>query len=407
VARDSLVSLLGAGRSALAVWESLEMAGFVTRWLPEWERVQFRATRTPVHRHTVERHLIETAIVASGLTRNVARPDLLLLAALLHDLGKGLPGDHSETGSVIAGDIARRIGLSPGDAATLALLVRHHLLLPEMATRRDPDDPATIDAVVRAVGSADVLDLLAALTEADATAAGPIAWSPQRAALITDLARRVNDVLGGAPPPKPERITEWQRELAASGELAVRRAEPSSDGLVDLTIVAPDRAGLLADVAGALALRRLDVRRAATETLGEQAVLTLTVSMQFGEAPDEATLRDDISRALSGRLDIAERLAERAAHRRAHTIAHAEPSVAVLTEASDCATVVEVRAHDEPTLLYRLVRTIAEHGGSIRAAAIETLGAEAVDVFYLVDGDGALPEAATARTVAALRSAIV
>ena len=405
-ARDALVSLLGAGRSALPVWESLEMAGLVTRWFPEWERVQFKATRTPVHRHTVDRHLIESAMVASGLTRRVSRPDLLLLAALFHDLGKGLSGDHSETGSVIAGEIGRRMGLPPVDAATLAQLVRHHLLLPEMATRRDPDDPATIAAVVRAVGNADILDLLAALTEADATAAGPIAWSPQRAALITDLVARVRDVLGGAPLPKPERLAQWQRELAEKGELAIRRGAPSSEGIVDVTVVAPGEPGLLAHVAGVLALRRLDVRRAAIEGVGEQAVLTLTVSAHFGDPPDEATLRDDIARALSGRLDIAERMAERASQRRGRTIRHAEPRVSVLPDASECATVVEVRAHDEPTLLYRLTNAIAESGGSIRAAAIETLGAEAIDVFYLVDGDSALPEEQTARAVAALRSAI-
>lgn len=405
-ARDSLVSLLGAGRSTLPVWESLEMAGLVVRWFPEWERVQFRPTRTPVHRHTVDRHLVETAIVASGLTRDVARPDLLLLAALVHDLGKGLPGNHSESGAVIAGEIAKRIGLAPEDAATLALLVRHHLLLPEMATRRDPDDPATIDAVVQAVGTTEVLDLLAALTRADATAAGPIAWSPQRARLITDLVGRVGAILGGTPSPKPERLSEWQRELAASEELAVRRGEPSPDGLTEITVVAPDSADLLAKVAGVLAVRRLDVRRAAIETVGERAVVTVTASMQFGDPPDEVSLYDDVARALAGRLNVAERLTDRAAQRRGRAIAHAEPQVAVLPDASESATVLEVRAHDEPALLYRLARSIAENGASVRAAAIETLGAEAIDVFYLVHGDGPLPDDVTARVGAALRSVI-
>ncbi len=251
-----------------------------------------------------------------------------------------------------------------------------------------------------------MLDLLAALTRADAAAAGPIAWSPQRARLITDLVGRVRAILGGAPSPKPERLSEWQRELAASEELAVRRGEPSPDGLIEITVVAPDSADLLAKVAGVLAVRRLDVRRAAIETVGERAVVTVTASMQFGDPPDEVSLYDDVARALAGRLNVAERLTDRAAQRRGRAIAHAEPLVAVLPDASESATVLEVRAHDQPALLYRLARSIAEHGASVRAAAIETLGAEAIDVFYLVHRDGPLPDDVTARVGAALRSVI-
>jgi [protein-PII] uridylyltransferase len=388
-ARDALVSLLGAGRGLPPVWDAFDAAGLVSRWLPEWDRVRYRPTRTPVHRHTVDRHLIETAIVAAGLTRMVARPDLLLLAALFHDLGKGLPGDHSETGEKIAGEIGLRIGLPAGDAATLALLVRQHLLLPEMATRRDLDDPATVDAVVQAVGTSENLDLLAALTEADATAAGPVAWSPQRARLVGDLVGRVRAVLGGDAPPKPPRLQTWQEELATEATPAVRLGDVSEDRLMDVTIVAPDAPNLLAHVAGLLALRRLDVRRAVVETVADRAVLVWTVSLDFGDPPAEAVIREDLVRVLDGRTDVAARLAERAAGRSGRMIRHAEPNVRVLSDASHVAAVVEVRAHDEPALLYRLASSIADNGATIRSAAVETLGSEAVDVFYLVDGDGA------------------
>ena len=74
----------------------------------------------------------------------MSRPDLLLISALLHDIGKGWPGDHSATGEVVVRDIGARIGLPPADVDTLATVVRHHLLLPETATRRDLDDPVTI-----------------------------------------------------------------------------------------------------------------------------------------------------------------------------------------------------------------------------------------------------------------------
>ncbi len=406
-ARDALLSLIGAGRSALPVWDALEFAGLVTRWIPEWERVRYRATRTPIHRHTVDRHLIETAVVAAGLARRVSRPDLLLLAALFHDLGKGLPGDHSDTGEVIAADLARRLGLAPQDAATVGLLVRHHLLLPEMATRRDPDDPATIAAVVDAVGDADNLDLLAALTEADATAAGPLAWSPMRARLVGDLVARVRTVLGGAPPPKPERLERWQEELAARPGIAVRIDAPTADGMCRVTVAAPDGPNVLATVAGVLVLHRLEVRTATIETVGDRVVLVWRVVAAYGSPPAEDILRDEILRALDGRSDVPGRLATRASERRGRVLRHAEPSVAVIPEVSADATVLEVRAHDEPGLLYRLAAAIAGGGVVIRSAVVETLGAEAVDAFYLVDDTGGpLPSEAVAAVKAAASAAL-
>ena len=97
-----------------------------------------------MHRFTLDRHLVQAAYEATRYAREVARPDLLLLGALLHDIGKGLPGDHSIVGAPIAAEIATRIGLPPADVATIEKLVRLHLLLPDVATRRDLGDPVTI-----------------------------------------------------------------------------------------------------------------------------------------------------------------------------------------------------------------------------------------------------------------------
>ncbi|MFC7471088.1 HD domain-containing protein [Actinomadura keratinilytica] len=131
------------------------------------------------------------------MTRRVSRPDLLLVAALLHDIGKGWPGDHSVAGEIITRDVAGRLGFDRHDTAVLATLVRHHLLLVETATRRDLDDPATVRSVADAVGSQATLELLHALTEADALATGPAAWSAWRDSLVTDLVGRVGAVLAG------------------------------------------------------------------------------------------------------------------------------------------------------------------------------------------------------------------
>ncbi|MFP8964893.1 HD domain-containing protein, partial [Streptomyces nanhaiensis] len=196
-AREEFVTLLGAGEAAVGVWEALEAEGLITAWLPEWERVRCRPQRNPVHRWTVDRHLIETAARAGAYVRRVRRPDLLLVAALLHDIGKGLPGDHSVAGEAAVRGLAARMGFDAADTATLATVVRHHLLLAETATRRDLDDPATVRTVADAVGDAGTLELLHALTEADALATGPAAWSAWRAGLVADLVGRTGAVLAG------------------------------------------------------------------------------------------------------------------------------------------------------------------------------------------------------------------
>ena len=143
----------------------------------------------------MDRHLVETAAHAAALTRTVARPDLLLIAALLHDIGKGWPGDHRLTGEVVARDTAHRLGLAAADADLIASAVRHHLLLPQAATRRDLDDPMTVARWPRSVASRPLLDLLHALAIADGQATGPAAWNDWKAGLVSELVARVG---GGA-----------------------------------------------------------------------------------------------------------------------------------------------------------------------------------------------------------------
>ena len=162
--------------------------------------VRARPQRNPYHRYTVDRHLLETAAHAARLSRFVGRPDLLVTAALLHDLGKGYEGDHTEVGVELSLIIGARMGFAPEDVTTLTALVEHHLLLPDVATRRDIDDPTTIERVATVVGSEPRLRLLAALTEADGLATGSAAWGPWKAELVSQLVERVAHVLGGGFP---------------------------------------------------------------------------------------------------------------------------------------------------------------------------------------------------------------
>ncbi|MEU6481609.1 [protein-PII] uridylyltransferase [Streptomyces sp. NPDC047017] len=436
-AREQFVTLLGAGSPTVQVWEALEAEGLVTRLLPDWERVRCRPQRNAVHVWTVDRHLIETAVRAAALTRRVGRPDLLLVAALLHDIGKGWPGDHSVAGETIAADVAARVGFDRADAAVLATLVRHHLLLVETATRRDLDDPATVRAVAEAVAAPGTLELLHALTEADALATGPAAWSAWRGSLVADLVRRVAAVLTGDAPAVPEPAAapsaEHERlaveahrtggpvlalrartapalDEAAPDEAAVREAEPLG---VELLIAVPDQPGVLPAAAGVLSLHRLTVRTAELRTLeppGGDAVLLLDwrVAAEYGSLPQAARLRADLVRALDGSLDVAGRLAERdAAYPRRRGVPAPPPRVTVAPAASRHATVIEVRAQDAPGLLFRIGRALEDAKVRMRSAHVSTLGANAVDAFYVTGPEGEpLPREEAASAARGLEEAL-
>jgi len=350
--------------------------------LPEWESVRCKPQRNAVHRFTVDRHLVEAAVEASRLTRQVARPDLLVLAALLHDIGKGYPGDHTEAGVRVVPAIARRLGLPERDIDVLVTLVRHHLLLPDTATRRDLDDPVTLQTVADAVGDRSTLELLHALTEADALATGPAAWSDWKAQLVRDLVARTRAVLAGEQPETTAVLDERLAELAAEGALAV----DVSDGRV--AIVAPDRPGLLWRWAGVLALHRLEIRAAMATAVGATAVTVFDVSPRFGSSPDWDRVRADVRRAYDDALPLESRLAERERAYARGVERVVPPRVLWLDDASADSTVVEVRAHDAIGLLHRLTRALAEAELDVRSARVSTLGAEVVDAFYVLDSDG-------------------
>ncbi|MET7697939.1 [protein-PII] uridylyltransferase [Streptomyces sp. NPDC005485] len=433
-AREQLVTLLGSGRPTIEVWEALEAEGLITRLLPDWERVRCRPQRNAVHIWTVDRHLIETAVRASELTRRVGRPDLLLVASLLHDIGKGWPGDHSVAGEIIARDVAARIGFDRADVAVLATLVRHHLLLVETATRRDLEDPATVRSVAEAVGSQGTLELLHALTEADALATGPAAWSSWRGSLVADLVKRVAALLAGDDPEEPEALapTAEQERLAieafrTGGPVLALRAqtEPPAEQTeapgdpeplgVELVIAVPDQPGVLPAVAGVLAMHRLTVRTAELRALdlpddveGSVLLLNWRVAAEYGSLPQAARLRADLVRALDGSLDIAGRLAERdAAYPRRRGVVAPPARVTVAPAASRHATVIEVRAHDAPGLLHRIGRALDQANVQVRSMHVSTLGANAVDAFYVTGPKGApLPGEEAASVARALEETL-
>ncbi len=382
-AREEFLALLAHGVRAVPVMESLDQAGLLERLIPQWTAVRFKIQHNAVHRYTVDRHLLETAAYAATLTRRVERPDLLLIGALLHDIGKGYPGDHSVVGAPIAEEIALRLGFSTVDAATIKAMVAHHLLLPDTATRRDLDDPMTITLVSDVVGgSSELLELLHALTIADAAATGPGAWSDWKGGLITSLVRRASALMAGGGLPTAPVLDEHRRALAEAGALAV---ELNQDEVV---VAAPNERGVLSMTAAVLALHSLDIRAARIGTHAGMAVNSFIVEPRFGSFPDPILVRTDLASALGGGVRLEERLQ---AKERAYANGSESARPATVhwfdDEATD-ATVVELRADDSIGLLYRITSTLERMGLDIHTAKVSSLGGSVVDAFYVTTSDG-------------------
>ena len=387
-ARGLLVDLLGEGHAAIAVLETLDQKRLLEHLVPEWAAVRSKPQRNALHRFTVDRHLCEAAANAAGLAATVARRDLLLVGTWLHDIGKGYPGDHTEVGMELVRRIGGRLGFPPEDVDVLVAMVRLHLLLPDVATRRDLSDELVITGVAESVGSLQLLELLAALTEADSIATGPSAWGPWKAELVGELVRRTAHVLRGGEPAELESPDAFPGpEVRAL--MAQRRTVVEVDG-PQLTVIAPDRPGLFSRVAGTLALKGLPVL--AAEAGGEAGMAASQFRVEAGDTEvDWEEVVSDIRRAVDGRLAIEARLAQRArAGRRAPAAMRlvGDPTVRVDNTASGTSTVVEVRAPDRIGVLYRITRALADIDLDILTAKIDTLGHEVVDTFYVRTSSG-------------------
>lgn len=400
-ALEDLLVLLSAGPTAVTAIEALDRTGLWGRLFPEWGAVRDLPPRDPVHTWTVDRHLVETVSRASAFTTRVARPDLLVLAALLHDIGKGRGGDHSVIGAELATRVGQRLGLWPSDVRLLSDIVRNHLLLPTAATRRDLQDPAVINSVVEAVGGDLVLlELLHVLAEADSLATGPGVWGDWKATLIGDLVRRCRAVMAGEPEPEPEPVPAEHLALARDGAVHVELSAGESPHTFAVTMIAPDRRGLLSKAAGVLALNALSVHSASVNSAvlaGEaSAINTFVVSPHFGAPPAAELLRQQFILALGGELDAVGSLQKRdreAAQYGTERAGDPKPAVPAATPApprilwhdpdQNGRQLVEVRANDRTGLLAVLTGVFERAGIDIAWAKITTRGSSVIDVFAI------------------------
>ncbi len=403
-ARSLFGELLATGEHLVPVWESLVLSGIVESWLPAWSTVRSVPQVSPVHRHTVDRHQVETVAQAQPLLGQVRRPDLLLVAALLHDMGKaGASRDdhddhdehgpdraggpdlgHAASGAPVAAEMARDLGFTEADVARIELLVREHLTLVELATTRDARDPAMINDLLHAIDTdPDTLELLRALTEADARAAGPQAWTHWRARLVDDLTESARRLLRRhVRPDLPEPITQLPPGIAAAVRHDGPQVQVQDRGADTLVVIAArDRVGLFADVAGLLSVRGLTVTAATLATVDGIAYDSWLVHTPYDREIDAAAL----ARALR-RLDHGDQSVLRSLPTGLPLNATALP----LPAPEDLgATVLELRMPDRRGLLHDVGAALAGCGVSVRSASVGTYAGRAVDTFLLTEPDGA------------------
>ncbi|MEM7341364.1 MAG: [protein-PII] uridylyltransferase [Actinomycetota bacterium] len=391
-ARELFAELFLAGRAAIGVVEDLDQYGLMERILPEWEAVRCHPQRNVMHTFTVDRHLCEAAANAAALADRVVRPDLLVVGALFHDIGKGFPPrDHTEVGMEIITTMATRMGYSDNDIGVLVDLCRHHLLLPDVATRRDLSDAGTINAVAAAVDSVEFLGLLAALTEADSIATGPAVWGTWKAGLLAELVERTEFVLrGGA----VSEVAVSEFPSAEVRELMAARESVLKGSGTTLTVVADDQPMLFSRMAGVLAVNGLDVLTAeAYSDPDGMATCEFTLQPPATHTVDWDKIVSVAERALAGRVALTARVHQRAhnyeRYRRRLSAVPPRLDVVIDNDISEAATVVEVHAEDTVGLLFWITQALGELRLDIRSAKVQTFGPQAVDSFYVSDSDGA------------------
>ncbi|MFA5891735.1 MAG: [protein-PII] uridylyltransferase [Actinomycetota bacterium] len=430
--------------------ETADHSGLFGRLLPEWDAVRCQPQRNVYHRYTVDAHLFHTVAALRALAddedqlvrdvwADVSDVDGLLLAGLLHDVGKGGTGDHSEAGERLALVLADRMGIAEPRRGRVAWLVRHHLVLADTASRRDINDENLVVDLASRAEDAQLLRMLFLLTVADGRATGPTAWSPWKAGLVAelftkalhvmergelatrdavDLARlRMGELRGALTRYSAEEVEAHLREMSRAYVLAfptavltrhfalmagplgqsearTHVAATEDAGIYEFTLAACDRPGLFARVSGVLALNGISIVAAQGFTRADGvAVEVFRCVGAFEPAIDSARwerVADDVRRALAGRLSLEARLAEkrRAYGRRVPKGKREGPSVLVDNQASDFLTVVEVHAADRVGLLYDITSVFADLSLDIQVAKIATYAEDVVDVFYVRDSEG-------------------
>jgi [protein-PII] uridylyltransferase len=421
--------------------------GVLSAFIPEFENIVAMMQFNVYHHYTVDEHIIQTISTLAQIERGELVEDLplsssilkegvsrrvLYVALLLHDIGKGRPEDHSIIGAQMARRIAPRLGLDEEESETVEWLVRYHLLMSDMAQKRDIGDPRTVRDFAKAVKTKKRLDLLTVLTVCDIRGVGPNTWNNWKAMLLRQLHGLTTDALQGG----LESINREKREDEAKAALRARlvdwtdeaiRAESARhyapywqglttdtqevfarllQGLDDTEIridlhpepardatraafALADHPGIFSRLAGALALVGANVVDAKTYTSKDgYATPVFWIQDAEGKPYDVERLprlTQMIDKTLKGEVVAREALAGRDKVKKREREFRFPTHITFDNEGSEIYTIIEVDTRDRPGLLYDLTRTLAVNNMQISSAVIATYGAQVVDTFYVKD----------------------
>ena len=403
------LQVLAHGQRPYRVLSIMNETGLLGRFLPEWGRIVGQTQFNMYHAYTVDEHTLQAIGVindiargklkddhplASVIVHRIADPEVLMLAMLLHDVGKGGDRGQLEDGEIAARRACERLGLDRRRAELVAWLVRHHLALSDFAQKRDTSDPATVRAFAELVGDPERLRMLLVLTVADIRAVGPTVWNGWKGQLMRQLYAATEALFRGedAPTDDPdaEQLALIERAAASGGAVLAR---PGQANATEVAIAGRDRTGLFAEIAEVMASAGADVVGARLQTAPDGAVLDRILIQDgagapFGQAEPRRlkALISDLERVARGEPAPRRRGDPTPSARRAAF--DVRPVVMIDNQTSEAATVVEVSGADRPRLLADLARAIADQGLSIRSAHVASFGERAVDSFYVVAADG-------------------
>ncbi len=421
--------------------------GVLSAFIPDFENIVAMMQFNVYHHYTVDEHiiqcisilaqiergeLVEELPVVSGILKAGVNRKVIYVALLLHDIGKGRPEDHSIIGAQIARRICPRLGLTQDETETVEWLVRYHLLMSDMAQKRDVGDPRTVRDFAKAVETRKRLDLLTVLTVCDIRGVGPGTWNNWKAMLLRQLYRQTSDALeGGLETFSRERAVEESR-AALRARIAdwpaqdqdrevARHYDPYWQGLstdtqetfarllrglkddeirIDLhpepqrdatraAFALADHPGIFSRLAGALALVGANVVDARTYTSKDgYATAVFWVQDSEGHPYDIdklPRLRGMIDKTLKGEVLPRTALADRDRVKKREREFRFPTHITFDNEGSEIYTIIEVDTRDRPGLLFDLTRTLAAANIYIASAVIATYGAQVVDAFYVKD----------------------
>lgn len=395
-----LAAFLGTGRAAIEVIETLDRCGLWDRILPEWDAIRDLPSRSATHIYTVDRHLVEVAAAAARLATRTDRPDLLLLAALVHDLGKGRDRDHSELGAELSVQVAGRLGLDDDDARRLAGLVRHHLLLAATITNRDPGDPDTAAAVVDTLGAdRTLLELLALLTEADSRGTGPGVWSAWKAEMLATLVAAARPLCTtGAP--EPDFASAELVAAAIDDAGPVRLARRPGIGRHDFAATTsggtPGLSGLLAvldsrDIGIVDLVADSDPAAAGNGRDDDGArVVQAIVTTRFGDPSPAALIAQDLRSAhvVAQRRRKTRESAQRRQQALVPVVAPPEVNLelSAAVDGAPATWALHIRAQERAGLLSDLVHVAMDRGWAVPRLRARTRAGFAVDTIEVTSG---------------------